>query len=176
MYYIKSHWHTQSIARFVVLYEHEGLNPYYISYHVSIFEFTISDCLFKPDLTSLTGVTGFVLSPVDNGYVCQGDKIALTCTTSKSFLRWNISLLQTGYNNQRLVSAQETSEIVPLRINGMALRFTRVSSDPMVIELSIRNVTFDLFVTCTELDYLYANTLAMYIHTITNQGTAEFDY
>ena len=94
-------------------------------------------------LISLAGVTGFVLSPGDS-YVCQGDKIALTCTTSKSFLRWNISLLQTGYNKQRLVSAQETSEIVPLRINGMALRFTRVSSDPMVIELSIRNVIFDL--------------------------------
>jgi hypothetical protein len=112
-----------------------------------------------------------MLSPGDNGYVCQGEKIALTCTTSKSFLRWNISLLQVGYNNQRLISAQETSEIVPLRINGMALWFTRVSSDPMVIKLSIRNVTFDVLVTCTELDYSYANTLATYIHTITVQGT-----
>ena len=145
----------------------------YISYHVSVFEFTISMivCSNQLGLISLAGVSGFMLSPVDNGYVCQGDKIALTCTTNKSFLRWNISVLQTGYNNQRLVSAQETSEIVSLRINGMALRFTRVSSDPMVIELSIRNVIFDLLVTCTELDYLYANTLATYIYTITNQGT-----
>ena len=112
-----------------------------------------------------------MLSPGDNGYVCQGDKIALTCTTSKRFLRWNISVLQIGYSSQRLISAQETSEIVPLRINGMALWFTRISSDPMVIKLSIRNVTYDLLVTCTELDYSYANTLATYIHIITNQGT-----
>ena len=117
-----------------------------------------------------TGAAGFKLLPAGNGYVCQGDEIALTCTTSRSFLRWNISIPQTGYDNQRLVSALETSEIIPLRINSMAMQFTRVSSHPMVIKLSIRNVTVDLLVTCTELAYSYAKTLATNIHVITNQG------
>ena len=117
------------------------------------------------------GVNGFVLSPTEVGYVCQGEEIALTCMTNRNFLRWNISIPQSGYNNQRLVSALETANIVPLRINNMVLQFTRVSSDPLVIKLSISGVTVGLLVTCTELAYAYANTLATNIHVVRNQGT-----
>ena len=130
---------------------------------------------FKNHYFALAGATGFMLLPAENGYVCQGDETALICTTTRSFLRWNISIPQTGYDNQRLVSALETSEIVPLRINSMAMQFTRVSSHPMVIKLSIRNVTVDLLVTCTELAYSYAKTLATDIHVITNHGIIKFD-
>ena len=117
-----------------------------------------------------TDATGFVLLPAEVGYVCQGEEIVLTCMTSRNFLRWNSSIPQSGYNNQRLVSALETADIVPLRINNMVLQFTRVSSDPLVIKLSISGVTVDLLVTCTELAYGFASTLVTNIHVIRNQG------
>ena len=93
--------------------------------------------------------TGFSLSaPLGILHVCPGDQLLLTCVTNASFLEWNITAQ--NYIGLRLVSSEGIPNIQPLTVNYTTFGFTRESSEPLNVTLSIINATVDLRIVCIE--------------------------
>ena len=96
------------------------------------------------------------LSPSEVALVCQvGDQLELTCTTSGTFLRWEL------FNNASLTrlvsSAGATATLQPLTINSTTATFSRVSAQgvlPLKSSVLINPVTASLngsIVTCVDI-------------------------
>ena len=109
----------------------------------------------------LTLVAGaFMLTPAELAYACPGQQITFTCETNETFLRWNITFLDSGHTDRRLVSSYGVSDIVPLRINALLFNFTRISETPLVVAMTANNVATDLRISCIEYTELSTSTLS----------------
>jgi hypothetical protein len=91
-----------------------------------------------------------MLTPAELAYVCPRQQITFICETNANFLRWNITFLDSGYTDERLVSSYGISDIVSLRINAVLFNFTRISETPLLVTMSISNITTDLRIRCKE--------------------------
>ena len=80
--------------------------------------------------------------------MCPGDQLLLTCVTNASFLEWNITAQ--NYIGLRLVSSEGISTIQSLKVNYTMFSFTRESSEPLNVTLSIINATADFKIFCIE--------------------------
>ena len=115
-----------------------------------------------------------MLTPTELAYVCPGQQITFTCETNTNFLRWNITFLDSGYTDERLVSSYGVSDITSLRISATSFNFTRVSEMPLVVTLMISNVTTDLRIRCKEYTELSSvntlSTLVLVVYTQNKNG------
>ena len=127
-------------------------------------------------ITVLMALTGMVtISPSEVASVCNGGQLEVTCTTTESFLRWNITLYQeamtTGSDTfTRTVSSfGSTSEVSPLTINSSMFTFIRTSTEghvPLMSTLLINPVTRMLnrtTVTCMQVSSPGSSTTVLHI-------------
>ena len=80
--------------------------------------------------------------------MCLGEEISLNCVTNASFLEWNITAQ--NYIGLRLVSSEGISIIQSLTVNYTKFSFTRESSVPLNVTLSIINAKVDTKILCIE--------------------------
>ena len=92
----------------------------------------------------------FMLTPSEIAYGCQGQQLILKCETSASFLQWNITFTDSGYNDERYITSSATADITPLRVNDILFEFTCISEAPLVTTITISNVIADLKIDCRE--------------------------
>ena len=78
----------------------------------------------------------------------SGEQLTLNCVTNASFLEWNITAQ--NYIGQRLVSSEGIPDIQPLKVNYTTFSFTRESSEPLNVTLSIINAKVDTKILCIE--------------------------
>lgn len=108
-----------------------------------------------------------MLTPAEPAYVCPQQQITFTCETNANFLRWNITFLDSGYTDERLVSSYGVPDIVSLKINAILFNFTRISEAPLVVTMSVSNVTTDLRIRCKEYtESSMVNTLSTMIFVV----------
>ena len=92
-----------------------------------------------------------MLIPAEPAYVCPRQQITFTCETNANFLRWNITFLDSGYTDERLVSSYGVPDIHSIpEINAILFNFTRISEAPLVVTMSVSNVSTDLRIRCKE--------------------------
>ncbi|MCG8620880.1 MAG: hypothetical protein MJE68_02610 [Proteobacteria bacterium] len=121
-----------------------------------------------------------MLTPAEPAYVCPRQQITFTCETNANFLRWNITFLDSGYTDERLVSSYGVPDIVSLKINAILFNFTRISEAPLVVTMSVSNVTTDLRIRCKEYtESSMVNTLSTMIFVVSaenEKGNPLLDY
>ena len=126
----------------------------YINYYIAYTFISVSDA--------------FMLTPAELANVCPGQEITFTCETSTNFLRWNITFLDSGYTDERLVSSYGVSDIASLEINAILFNFTRISEAPLVVTMVISNINKDLRIGCKEYttEPPTVNTLSAMLHVV----------
>ena len=131
-------------------------------------------------LLSLSVSVAIMLTPAEPAYVCPRQQITFTCETNDNFLRWNVTFLDSGYTDERLVSSYGVPDIVSLKINAILFNFTRISEAPLMVTMSVSNVTTDLRIRCKEYtESSIVNTLSTMIFVVSaenEKGNPLLDY
>ena len=94
--------------------------------------------------------------------VCNGNQLKVTCSTTETFLRWNITLPQNGKSSintyTRMVSSHSVTSLVsPILINSTRIDLHRSSVEgelPLISSLMISSVSTIInrtLLTCMEL-------------------------
>ena len=108
------------------------------------------------------------ISPSEVALVCQvGDQVELTCTTSGTFLRWE--LFNDASLTRQVSSAGAAASFQPWIINSTTVAFSRVSAPgvlPLKSTVTISPVTASLngsVVTCVDLETSNTSSTTIYV-------------
>ena len=117
-----------------------------------------------------------VLSTPEVVSVCPGKNLHFICSTNRSFIEWNITILrpESGQKESRSKLVSDISPVATLIVYGTVFNIARNSSlrsCPLTSTLSVANVTTDLngtIVNCTSIEHstLEKNSLLTTIHII----------
>ena len=128
-----------------------------------------------------------MLSPSGVARVCSGEELAITCSTDRSFLEWNVTIVspesEQNVSRSRLISS--VGSIDPLRINMRTFNISRTTnaldgSSASLQSIIVITVTVDLngtVVRCTDIGSSLAekSTSAVTVHVIrTDQGELDW--
>ena len=130
-----------------------------------------------------------MLSPPGVARVCPGGELAITCSTDRSFLEWNITASQSfplpGVPHRTRLVSVSSQTVEPLVLNMVSFNFshstyTNGSSVSLVSVLSVTDVPDILNgtrVNCTDIGASLAetNTAIVTVHAIRSTDLSELD-
>lgn len=117
------------------------------------------------------------MSPLELAPVCSGGRLEVTCTTTETFLRWNITLRHQPRTFMRTLSSFGSPKVSPLDVNSSIFTFTRTSTEgrvPLMSTLVINPVNRILngtIVTCMQVST--PDSSAAVIHVLVENNYCE---
>ena len=118
-----------------------------------------------------------MLSPSGLSSVCYGRELTLLCSTNRSYIRWNVTVLQSGRRESRSQLLSSSSQnTAPLIVGTESFVITANATNILTSTLTIANVTTTLngtTVRCTDIgtSNTETSTFVAVVHVIKAAGT-----